>query len=493
MSHITITNLTFAYEGSYDTIFDTVSLQLDSRWKLGLIGRNGRGKTTFLQLLLGNYPYQGHIDTDISFTYFPYPVADTTQNTIDILQQICPTMENWELLRELNLLQVLPDVLYRPFYTLSNGEQTKVLLAALFLKENNFLLLDEPTNHLDELTKQLLANYLNRKQSFLLVSHDRTLLDHCVDHILAINRANIELQKGNFSSWYQNKLAQDNLEFLQNEQLKKEIGKFANAAKRTSNWSDQLEKTKYATKNSGLHPDRGYIGHKSAKMMKRAKVLEQRQQKAIEQKSQLLKNIETTEPLKINCLPYAQKRLLSLQKVSVCYQNNPIFSPISLDVMQGDRVCISGKNGCGKSSLLKLILGQPISYTGTLSIGSQLTISYLPQDTSFLHGSLTDFAAQSQIDESLFKAILRKLDFSRTQFDKEMQHYSAGQKKKVLLAKSLCESANLYIWDEPFNFIDIFSRIQIEELLLTYQPTMLFVEHDHIFTQKIATQTITIL
>jgi len=114
-------------------------------------------------------------------------------------------------------------------------------------------------------------------------------------------------------------------------------------------------------------------------------------------------------------------------------------------------------------------------------------LSYISQDTSWLKGNLTDFAAQWNLDETLFKTLLRKLDFSRIQFEKNIDEYSEGQKKKVLLAKSLCEPAHLFIWDEPMNFIDVFSRMQIENLLREYQPTMIFVEHDEAFQNKVAT------
>ncbi len=158
---------------------------------------------------------------------------------------------------------------------------------------------------------------------------------------------------------------------------------------------------------------------------------------------------------------------------------------------QSDRIALCGKNGSGKTSIMKLLCGEQVSYTGTLLIGSQLKISYVPQEAPEFHGSLTDFAEHSGIDESLFKAILRKLDFSRTQFEKSMSDFSSGQKKKVLIARSLCEEAHLYLWDEPLNFIDVISRIQIEELLLQYKPTILFVEHDRTFCDNIATKFVT--
>lgn len=121
---------------------------------------------------------------------------------------------------------------------------------------------------------------------------------------------------------------------------------------------------------------------------------------------------------------------------------------------------------------------------------SGLVLSYVPQDTAHLRGSLTDYARESDVDRTLLLAILRKLDFPREQFEKDMADWSAGQKKKALIARSLCQSAHLYLWDEPLNYIDVWSRMQIEELLLAYRPTMLLVEHDSAFQRKIATKTI---
>lgn len=492
MSLINVTNLTFAYEGSYDNIFENVSFQIDTDWKLGFTGRNGRGKTTFLKLLLGKYEYRGCISAQVNFEYFPFPVTNKEVNTIDVINDIVPGYLHWELMRELSLLDVSEDVLYRSFETLSNGEQTKVLLAALFLKENSFLLIDEPTNHLDMAARKLVSDYLNSKKSFILVSHDRAFLDNCIDHILSINKTNIEIQKGNFSSWWENKKRQDTYELAENEKLKKDIDRLSDAARRTSSWSHQVEKTKKSTKNSGIKPDKGYVGHKSAKMMKRAKSLKNRQQYALEEKSRLLKNIEEASSLKIFQLPYHKNRLAELDKVSVFYGEKMVCQDISFTIEQGDRIALMGKNGSGKSSILKLICGENIDYTGTFRKGSRLKISYVSQDTSHLQGNLTHYAKEFGIDESLFKAILRKFGFSRVQFEKDISAFSGGQKKKVLIAKSLCQPAHLYIWDEPLNYIDVLSRIQIEELLHQYQPTVLFVEHDRAFSENIATKIVNI-
>ena len=141
---------------------------------------------------------------------------------------------------------------------------------------------------------------------------------------------------------------------------------------------------------------------------------------------------------------------------------------------------------------MKLLKNAPIEHTGSITTGSGLVISYVPQDTSHLKGTLSEFAKSHYLDESLFKAILRKMDFTRIQLEKDMKDFSEGQKKKVLIAKSLCEQAHLYVWDEPLNFIDVYTRMQIEELIKKFSPTMLFVEHDIAFRNTIATRIVKI-
>ena len=491
MSMIRVENLTFAYPGSYDNVFENVSFQFDTGWKLGFLGRNGRGKTTFLRLLLGEYPCGGGISGAPPCAYFPREPGDPSRMTMEVLQEAAPTAEEWELLRETGLLGVEAEALYRPFSTLSNGERTKALLAALFCGEERYLLIDEPTNHLDARGRRAAAAYLRRKRGFLLVSHDRAFLDGCVDHVMALNRTGVEVQSGNFSSWWENKRRRDEFEQARNEHLQKEVGRLRQAAAQTSRWSDQVEATKKGTRTGGLRPDRGYIGHKSAKMMQRAKSIEDRRQRALEEKAGLLKDLERAEALKLRPLT-ARGRLLEARELSLFYGERRVCGPLDFRLEPGRRIALDGGNGCGKSTLLKFLLGEEIASQGTLVKLSGLTVSYVPQGTSHLRGRLRDYIRRTGAEEPLLLAILRKLDFPREQFEKNMEDWSAGQRKKVLIARSLCESAHLYIWDEPLNYIDVWSRMQIEELLLAFQPTMLFVEHDETFRQGVATETITI-
>lgn len=534
MAQISVSNVTFHYEGSFDNIFENVSFLIDTDWKLGFIGRNGKGKTTFLNLLLGKYDYQGSIRTNAVFDYFPYPVtaAQERQSCAEFYEELKPGCEFWRVLCELEKLQLDVEVLYRPFGTLSHGERTKILLAVLFSGENDFLLIDEPTNHLDQESREVVKDYLAQKKGFLLVSHDRDLLDACVDHVLVLNRSSIEVQSGNFSSWWENKSRMDAFHQAENEKHKKEIHRLEQVAKRTAEWADKNERTKIGF-DPIKEPDRciatrAYIGAKTKKMQKRVMNMQRRIADEIEEKQGLLQDIEKPADLKLMPMRHHKEVLVSAREYGISYGGagdapcHAVFRDLDFEVRQGERVFLHGKNGCGKSSLIKAILRQGMLRegagdvskditgkdainsgivnknvtntvmleTGTLTVASGLVISYVNQDTSHLFGDLRAFAERQNLDESLFYAILRQLDLERVQFTKQMEDFSEGQKKKVLIAASLLKPAHLYIWDEPLNYIDVFSRMQIENLILKYQPTMLAVEHDVRFQQRIATRVV---
>lgn len=494
MSLINVSALTFGYEGSFDNVYENASFAIDTDWKLGFIGRNGRGKTTFLNLLMGKYEYSGSISASVDFEYFPFKVKDSDMTPIEIAEDFLGDFMLWQLNREISLLDMDEGVLYRPYSTLSHGEQTKVLLAVLFLKENAFLLIDEPTNHLDAGARQVLAGYLKSKSGFILVSHDRDFLDEIIDHVLSINRANIQVMKGNFTTWKEQKDLEDRFEIEQNEKLKKNVKRLEAAAKQAESWSASAENRKIGidpTKTEKSLTRRANEGKKSKKMMSRAKSIEGRRNDALNEKSALMKNLESEDTrLTLKILKHPKRLLIECRDLIVDYGNGPVFSKISFDIHSGDRCALRGRNGCGKSSVIKLILGESIPHSGTVSLASNLKISYVPQSTAGLKGTLNSFAADNGIDESLFMAILRKLDFQRTQFAKPIEDFSEGQKKKVLIARSLCEEAHVLIWDEPLNYIDVLSRMQIEELLLSAGCTVIFVEHDAAFNRNIATKAI---
>ena len=489
MSQITIQNLHFTYDGDHTPVFEGLDLQLDTGWKLGLVGRNGRGKTTLLRLLAGELEGRGTVSLGEPCRRWPKPVADPSRRTLDILLEEAPPEEEWRLSWELSKLGLGEEVLDRPFSTLSGGEQTRALLAALFLDEGSYPMIDEPTNHLDGPGRALVSEYLrNLDRGFLLVSHDRAFLDGCVDHILALNPTGPELVRGTFSSWFRDKEDRDRGEAAQNEKLKGEIRRLEQAAADRKQKADAVERAKVGISQSGIvkHGLRPYLGEKSRKGQQQRKNIERRADRAIQEKAGLLKDIERADTLKLTPLVYHSDRLLEGRELSITYPGMR-GTPIRLTLRQGDRLCLDGGNGSGKTSLLRLILGEGVPHTGTLQRASGLVISYVPQKADHLRGEPAAWAEGQGLDLTKFLTLLRKLDFSRALFSRDMGEYSAGQQKKVLLAASLCRSAHLYVWDEPLNYIDLFSRMQLEELILQCQPTLLFVEHDRVFREKIAT------
>lgn len=175
MAQISVNNLTFSYDGSFDNVLENVSFSIDTSWKLGFIGRNGKGKTTFLNLLLGKYSYSGSIDTNAVFDYFPYQITEKQMrlSAAEFIEELKCGCESWRVICELTRLDEDAEILYRPFYTLSPGERTKVLLAVLFSGENDFLLIDEPLNFIDVFSRmQIEKLLLEYRPTMLFVEHD---------------------------------------------------------------------------------------------------------------------------------------------------------------------------------------------------------------------------------------------------------------------------------------------------------------------------------
>lgn len=493
MSLISVNNLTYYYDGCDEPVYENASFSIDSSWKTGLIGRNGKGKTTLLKLLTGELDSGGAVSTGNStgFLYFPFDVKDKSMTGSELIETICPGVQEWEVIRELSYIGTDCDILYRPFGTLSGGEQTRLLLCLLFLHDNAFLLIDEPTNCLDLEAREAIGDYLAAKNSFILVSHDRDLLDKCTDHILSLGRSDTEIINGNYSVWKENFDRREANELMQEKKLKSEIGHLKAAAERSRKWADTAESRKI-----GFDPNtteksigrRAYEGAKSKAAMKRMKAVENRRQTAIDEKSELLKNREYIDALKIPSIRAKSATVLSVQNLVPYFDGSAVCRPVSFSLSDGERLCLSGANGCGKSTILKIITGADIEYSGSIATAPGIKISVLPQDASGIFGTLGDFSDKLGVDPELVRAILAKLGFSRKELLSRTENLSAGQKKKVLIAGSLAAPANLYIWDEPLNFVDIISRIQLERLLGGNAPTMLLAEHDRYFCENTGTE-----
>lgn len=497
MTNIKIERLTFGYDQLGTLLFNDAKLTISADWKLGLVGRNGRGKTTLLNLLSGKIPYQGQIIHQLEMNYFPKQINDPNQLTYYALSEN-EELEIWKIERELTLLQCDLNVLWRPYSTLSGGEQTKVLLALLFLDDYSFPLIDEPTNHLDISGRKQVAAYLKKKkQGFIVVSHDRGFIDEVVDHVLAIEKSQLELYQGNFSIYEEQKKLRDEFEMAQNEKLKKEVSRLKKTAAEKAEWSrsregDKTKKQVGFIDTESRRVNKGAVGADAARTMKRSKAIVNRMETQISEKEKLLKDIEYIDSLTMNSQASHHKRLLSVEDLQLGYENL-LFEPIHFTIEPHQRVAISGPNGAGKSSIIHYLLG---AFNGKV-IGEKyqpkhLSISYASQNYEDNRGTLAEFAEKNQVDYQAFLNNLRKLGMERDVFHNKIEQMSMGQRKKVELAKSLSQPAELYTWDEPLNYLDVFNQEQLEQLILNVKPAMLLVEHDQTFLDKVSTEIISL-
>ncbi|MCP4753014.1 MAG: ABC-F family ATP-binding cassette domain-containing protein, partial [Proteobacteria bacterium] len=324
MASIRFNQVDFSFESPYAKVFERLTLTVESHWKTALVGNNGRGKTTLLALMDGQLsPTGGRLEVPLDTALYPYRPSNPQQKTLDIVRDSIAPFNQWErqmedllakadeasiqeygnildayqesrgyeidalIQKEMPLVGLDAELLERNFATLSGGEQTRILIIAMFLKMDHFLLIDEPTNHLDMHGRSALGNYFAGKDGFVVASHDRCFLDACTDHVVSINRNDIRVNQGNYSVWKRQMDLEEASERRRHESLKREIRQMEIAASKRRSWSQQKEKEKI-----GGGAAKGFIAHRAAKMMKRALGIEHRLQDAVEDKKALLKNVE---------------------------------------------------------------------------------------------------------------------------------------------------------------------------------------------------------
>ena len=518
MSKIVFNSVSFHYDSPFAPVFEDLSITIDIGWKTGVIGANGSGKTTLLRLISGELePTEGEVILSGEAFYFPYRPKDAGQKTLQVIKEGIAPFSAWEremerllearderslarygevlaeyermggyeiddrIERELAQMGMDPELLQRDFHTLSGGEQTRALICSLFLKEGAFPLIDEPTNHLDMEGRALLGEYLARKEGFILVSHDRYLLDLCVDHILSIGKGDIRVRRGNYSQWKENREREEQFERRRRERLRREIELLERAARKRRAWAERKEREKIGG------GDKGFIGHRAAKLMKQALVIERRISEKIEEKRGLLKDIEKERRLKMFTGPKPPETVLFMDGVTIELGGRPVVENFSLTLSRGERIALLGPNGSGKTTLLRAISGEIEVAEGVIHIPKYLTVARAYQEPLWKEGYLRDRLREEGIEEADFRNIMALLGVRGEVFARPLETFSEGERKKVDLCRSFLGEAHLFLWDEPLNYLDVMTREQIERLILEFQPTMLFVEHDRYFIERVAT------
>lgn len=518
--------LAFAYPGSPEDVFTDLDLSIDTGWRAALVGRNGRGKTTLLRLLAGELqPDRGGIEQPAPTISFPgADPEDAAASARAVARAAVAPFESWErdmeallaagddasmlrysellarfqdaggyeidarLERELDGLDIAASLRARPFGSLSGGERTRVLLAALFAapagKAARYPLIDEPTNHLDLDGRRLLAAYLATKPGFLLVSHDRAFLDASCDHVVALNPDTVDTERTSFSAWRRRHLQRRAAAARRNVLLRREIARHEDTAQFRRDGALRRESEK------GAHADKGFIGHRAAKQMKRAIAAESRAARAAEARRETLVNLEKHRELKLEGAGRAERTLAVANDLAIERGGRRLLARLSFTVASGDRIAIAGGNGSGKTTLLEELAAPGRHGTGTLSIPGRLALARAYQAPLWSRGLLRDHLRSLRLDEVRFRQVLSALGFGGAAVEQPLERMSDGQRKKIDLARSFVQPADLLLWDEPLNYLDIDARESVEEALLRHRPTLVFVEHDAAFIDRVATEVI---
>jgi len=513
-------------EGAPRAVFEELELVLETGWRTALVGRNGRGKTTLLRLLHGELePTRGSLQRPGPTTRFPFDLGDTERPLREAVREGVAPFGAWEarmetlleagdeaslteyaelleryeaaggyeiearVERELAGLGFDPEQTSRPLASLSAGERTRALVAVLFLRPGHFPLIDEPTNHLDMAGRELLGEYLRGKPGFLLASHDRHFLDLCCDHVLALERAEVRLERGSFSSWLERRDQREEAERRRNEELAREVASLEADARRRRVWSGRKEKEKRGAF------DKGRVGKLAARTMKRAMSAERRRDQSVEEKRSLLRNVEKERELRLRKEGGGPELVVELDHADVAHPGRPAGGPpllrdVCLRVERGDRLAVVGPNGSGKSSLLAALAGERELLAGRRHLPPRLRVARAYQLPLWAEGRLADHLHAASIDEGIFRATMGQLGIRGAVFDRPLETFSLGERKKVDLCRSFLEPQHLFLWDEPMNDIDLASREDIEEVLLREEPTMVFVEHDRAFVEAVATEVL---
>ncbi|MDF9666588.1 ribosomal protection-like ABC-F family protein [Bacillus wiedmannii] len=516
MTICSVNNVTKSFGGNI--IFENISLEIKNGERVGLVGRNGSGKTTIFQLLTGMESLDvgaihmkkgtriGHVAQIPKFDegMTVYDVLSSAFKAEKELEREMRTleknmaeeqetfalqklMERYGVIQEkfaflggyeieANMMKVanglqVTELFPRSFLELSGGEQTKVSLAYMLLQKPDLLLLDEPTNHLDLFAVEWLEQFLKEYNgTVMVISHDRYFLDEVVTKIFDLEDGEIHVYHTNYSQFVEEKEERLLQEFQAYQEQQKKIKKMKEAIKRLREWANQANPP-----NEGLH--------KRARSMERALERIEKLKKPILERKQMGLQFEGQER--------SGKDVVVMKEVSKGFADHPLFNEANLHVRFQERAAIVGRNGTGKTTLLKLLLEEIEPDVGEIRIGSSVKIGYLSQHAygNMKSNVLEAFREYVAVTEGEARHILAKFLFYGPAVFKKVTQLSGGEKMRLRLAQLMYQDINFLILDEPTNHLDIESREVLEEALEQYNGTILAVSHDRYFLNKLFEKT----
>lgn len=493
-------------------------LEIMTRERVAIVGRNGSGKTTLFRMIAGlETPDTGSVSIrkgasvgyleqipqltewdDTTYSVLTQPFAEIVQTEArlraleaEMATETVPTrldelmakyageqdtyfsLGGYEMQERtekiINGFRIR-DLLEQPFRTLSGGQKTIVKLAAVILGHPDVLLLDEPTNHLDLRTLHWFEEYLRAyRGTVVIVSHDRYFLDRVATKTILLEKGFCTTFLGNYSFALKEQERLVLLEFEQYKNQRKQIDAMKAAIQRFRDWGAQSDNEKF---------------------YKKAIMLERRLEKMEKIERPIME--KPTVPVRFSG-NRAGKEVLRLEDFSLTLGNTALFCGAQLLVVEREKLCLMGDNGCGKSSLIRALLGECTEYSGTLAVGSGVQIGYIPQEIRFEHTSetvLDAFQRDYPCSRAKAREILAKYFFRSDQVFKRVSGLSGGEKVLLKLAALMQNRINLLILDEPTNHIDIETREMLEQALADYSGTLLFVSHDRFFIRRIANRVV---
>ncbi|WP_078379312.1 ribosomal protection-like ABC-F family protein [Sutcliffiella halmapala] len=508
----TINDVSKSFAGT--KIFENLSLEIVENDRIGLVGRNGSGKTTIFQLISGKEATdQGaiHIKKGAKIGYLSQiPTYSEGTTGEDVLQSaFSEAIKVQEKLRalELQMTEVKEDrvlqkimeeygilqeqftfmggyeleasiqkianglkithLLAQKFSSLSGGEQTKICLGFILLQTPDLLLLDEPTNHLDIYAVEWLEQFLREYDgTVIVISHDRYFLDEVATKIIDLEDGETHVYHTNYSGFLKEKEERLLLEFAVFQEQQKKIKKMKETIKRLKEWANQSNPP-----NAGLH--------RRAKSMEKALDRMEKVKRPILERKAMGLQFEGSDR--------SGKNVISIEGLTKTFHNRELFDEIDVALFFQERVAIVGQNGTGKTTLLKIILGEETADSGQVKVGSNVNIGYLSQhiQASSPKQTLIDaFREHVTITQEQARHVLAKFLFYGASVFKKVENLSGGEKMRLRLAQLMHQDINLLILDEPTNHLDIDSREVLEEALEDFNGTILTVSHDRYFLNK---------
>lgn len=510
MIEISLNKINKSY--GFNNVLNNLSFDVKTNERIALIGSNGCGKTTTLKIIMGIESYDsGNIsirkESKIGYlTQMPPKEDDNVsaksvylrgvQELIDLENKISDFVENMssnekdiELLDKLqeefrisggyslkekiekirNGFKITNELLDREYNKLSGGEKTLINLASIILSNPDILLLDEPTNHLDIDTLEWFEEYLSSYNgTVVIISHDRYFLDRTVNKIIEIENGNANIYHGNYSYYLKESEKRLMIEFQNYKNQQKEIKALKEAIERYKVWGAKSDNPMF---------------------FRRAKAIETRLEKM-----EVIEKPKTKSELRINLNveDRTSNRVMVISNLDLKIGNKELLRNSHMEVYYKERVCLMGKNGAGKTTLIKNILNNTHD---NIKLGTNIKIGYIPQEIRFDNEDLTIYEHMRKIfvgSESELRSKLNQFYFTTDNIDKKVKNLSGGEKVRLKLLELILKNANFLILDEPTNHIDIDTREILEESLLAYDGTILFISHDRYFINKIATKIVMI-